>query len=97
MENRLLNVSRQFAKLPDTVHKHRRWLWVLITLLSLVFAYGAVTKTRMDMRIDSFFDQQDPAIAALNNFRSQFGSDDSVYLVYEACLLYTSPSPRDRG
>ncbi|WP_339868919.1 efflux RND transporter permease subunit [Pseudohongiella nitratireducens] len=84
MENRLLNVSRQFAKLPDTVHQHRHWLWVLITLVSLVCAYGVITKTRMDMRIDSFFDQQDPAIAALNNFRSQFGSDDSVYLVYEA-------------
>lgn len=84
MENRLLNVSRQFAKLPDTVHQHRLWLWVFIVLTSLILAYGAVTRTKLDMRIDSFFDQQDPAIAALNNFRSQFGSDDSVYLVYEA-------------
>lgn len=84
MENRLLSVSRQFAKLPDTVHQHRHWLWTVIILASLIFAYGAATRTRMDMRIDSFFDQQDPAIAALNNFRSQFGSDDSVYLVYEA-------------
>lgn len=84
MENRLSSVSRQFAELPNTVHQHRLWLWIVIILLSLVFAYGAATRTRLDMRIDSFFDQQDPAIAALNNFRSQFGSDDSVYLVYEA-------------
>lgn len=36
------------------------------------------------MTMDSWFDQEDTAMKALNEFRSQFGSDDGVYLVFEA-------------
>jgi predicted RND superfamily exporter protein len=46
--------------------------------------YGIFTRTELDMTIDSFLDQDDPAIFALNEYRSQFGSDDSVFLVYRA-------------
>lgn len=59
-------------------------------------SYGAMTRTKLDMTIDSFIDQDDPAIGALNEFRTQFGSDDSVFLVYRAKDgdVFSAPSLR---
>lgn len=84
MDKTLLSLSRLFALIPLWI-LCRRW-WVLILLISstLFMAWGAATRTTLDMTIDSFIDQDDPAIAALNEFREQFGSDDSVFLVYRA-------------
>ena len=43
-----------------------------------------IQRTSFDMSMEGFLDQEDPAIKALNTFRDQFGSDDSVFLVYRA-------------
>ncbi|MGJ8688020.1 MAG: efflux RND transporter permease subunit [Gammaproteobacteria bacterium] len=84
METKLLALSRWFATIPLLVLKVR-WLVLTLILVSTVFMiYGAYTRTSLDMSIDSFIDQDDPAIEALNEFREQFGSDDSVFLVYRA-------------
>ncbi|MDT8428864.1 MAG: MMPL family transporter [Pseudomonadales bacterium] len=84
MESKLLAMSHFFARLPDKVLRHR-WTILLFLALGTVFmVYGAVNRTSLDMSIDSFIDQDDPAITALNEFRSQFGSDDSIFLVYRA-------------
>ncbi|MCB1666163.1 MAG: MMPL family transporter [Pseudomonadales bacterium] len=84
MDNKLLALSRFFARIPVLVLK-ARWLVLAALLLSTAFmTYGAFTRTTMDMTVDSFIDQHDPAIAALHEFRKQFGSDDSVFLVYRA-------------
>ena len=84
MESKLLALSRVFASIPLLVLKIR-WLVLALLLGSTAFMiYGAYTRTTLDMTIDSFIDQDDPAIGALNEFRKQFGSDDSVFLVYRA-------------
>ena len=46
--------------------------------------WGIFTRTELDMTTDSFLDQEDPSMLALNEYRRQFGSDDSVFLVYRA-------------
>ncbi len=84
MANTLLAMSRFFARLPARVCRHRWLLLVVIGALSALMAWTVATRLSMDMSLDSFLDQQDPAMRALNEFRSQFGSDDSVFLVYEA-------------
>ena len=33
----------------------------------------------------------------LTRFRNEFSSEDKVFGPFTSCLLYTSPSPRDRG
>jgi len=38
----------------------------------------------MDMSLESWFQDDDPAKVSLDEFRAQFGSDDGVYVVYEA-------------
>lgn len=84
MDSKLLALSRFFASIPILVLKIR-WLVLALLLSSTAFMiYGAYTRTSLDMTIDSFIDKDDPAIGALNEFRTQFGSDDSVFLVYRA-------------
>ncbi|MFY0665304.1 MAG: MMPL family transporter [Natronospirillum sp.] len=46
-------------------------------------AVGAFRVT-VDQTYDSWFDDDDPALIALDRFRAQFGSDDGVFLVYRA-------------
>ncbi len=53
-------------------------------LVTTFMTWRIFTRTELDMTADSFLDQSDPAIAALNEFRRQFGSDDAVFLVYRA-------------
>lgn len=84
MENGLLVLSRFFASAPAKMVRHRLLVCLLLLAGTLLSAYSIATRTSLDMSIDSFLDQSDPAIAALNSFRTQFGSDDSVFLVYEA-------------
>ncbi len=84
MEHRLLAISRFFACFPAKMVQNR-WLVLLALAIGTLFMlHGALTRTSLDMTIDSFIDQDDPAIEALNEFRTQFGSDDSVFLVYRA-------------
>ena len=40
---------------------------------------------------------EDTFLTALNTLKSKFASEPVTAEVYLACLLYTSPSPRDRG
>ncbi|HCL73398.1 MAG TPA: hypothetical protein DIC58_11230, partial [Gammaproteobacteria bacterium] len=49
-----------------------------------MMVWGIYTRTELDMTTDSFLDQEDPSMMALNEYRRQFGSDDSVFLVYRA-------------
>jgi len=84
MDKTLLSLSRFFALIPLWILRRRWRVLLLLTGSTLFMAWGAATRTTLDMTIDSFIDQDDPAIAALNEFREQFGSDDSVFLVYRA-------------
>ncbi len=84
MESKLLAISHFFAGLPASVIRLRWVIFTIVVLGSVFMLQGALTRTNLDMTIDSFIDQDDPAIAALNEFRTQFGSDDSVFLVYRA-------------
>jgi uncharacterized protein len=84
MENKLVVISHFFACIPEKVI---RFKWLVLAILcagTLFMIQGMLSRTSLDMTIDSFFDQDDPAIAALNEFRNQFGSDDSVFMVYRA-------------
>jgi len=63
------------------------WRWSIITLfftLSAFLIYGMITHFTMDMSLESWFQEDDPTKLSLDTFRQQFGSDDGIYLVYEA-------------
>ena len=84
MEKLLITLSDGFALIPNKVLRFRKLVLGSVVALSLVMVYGIYDRTVLDMTTDSFLDQSDPAISALNEYRRQFGSDDSVFLVYRA-------------
>ncbi len=84
MGSLLVGVSHLFANVPLQVLRSKRWVLGMIVVLTGYFLYGVFTLTELDMTTDSFLDQEDPAILALNEYRRQFGSDDSMFLVYKA-------------
>lgn len=84
MEKILISLSDAFAEVPNTILRFKTFVLTGLVVISIVMVYGIFTRTELDMTTDSFLDQSDPAIFALNEYRRQFGSDDSVFLVYRA-------------
>jgi len=84
MEKILLSLSDAFAEAPNKVLRFKSFVLTGLIVTSIIMLYGIFTRTELDMTTDSFLDQSDPAIYALNEYRRQFGSDDSVFLVYRA-------------
>ena len=83
MKNLLLALSRYFAKVPGQLRPHRK-LVLILALLSTVFMVVGANRFTLDFAIESWFEKGDPALEALNEFRQQFGSDDGLFIVYEA-------------
>ncbi|MEQ8955390.1 MAG: MMPL family transporter, partial [Gammaproteobacteria bacterium] len=84
MDKYLILLSDMFAEFPYKVLKFKSFVLTGLLVLTALMVYGIFTRTELDMTTDSFLDQTDPAMSALNEFRRQFGSDDSVFLVYRA-------------
>ena len=84
MEKILITLSDAFAEVPYRVLRFKNFVLSGLVVTSILMVYGIFTRTELDMTADSFLDQSDPAIFALNEYRRQFGSDDSVFLVYRA-------------
>lgn len=84
MERILLRLSAAFGRVPDAILKYKGFVLSGQIILTAIMVWGIFTHTELDMTTDSFLDQEDPAMFALNEYRRQFGSDDSVFLVYRA-------------
>ncbi|MEQ1638225.1 MAG: MMPL family transporter [Methylococcales bacterium] len=84
MGNRFEKINRAFATVPDKMISFRWLILGLVLGLTAFFAVGIVKHTSINTSANSFLDRNDPAIVALNKFRAQFGSDDSVFLVCRA-------------
>jgi len=84
MEKVLLSVSDAFAEAPYKVLRFKSFILTGLVVITAVMIFGIYTRTSLDMTMESFLPEGDPAMDALNQFREQFGSDDSVFLVYRA-------------
>ncbi len=72
-----------FQSVPDRVRQYRKWVWALFFLFLIVIAPGAA-KFELDLTDDFFFDASDPVKVAFDQFREEFGGDESIYVVYRA-------------
>ncbi len=84
MENILLGLSNAFEEAPNKVLRFKTFVLTGLLVITALMVWGIYTRTELDMTTDSFLNQEDPAMSALNEYRRQFGSDDSVFLVYRA-------------
>jgi len=83
MKNILLALNRYFATVPGKLRPHSK-IVLILALLSTVFMGFGANRFSLDFSIESWFQKGDPALEALDEFRQQFGSDDGLFIVYEA-------------
>lgn len=83
MRNNLLKMNEFFEKLPDKVRKHPVLIWLLFISITGC-AFVGVPKLKIDMSWDALFQSDEPAKVAYDRFRGVFGSDEIMYIVYEA-------------
>lgn len=83
LKNILLATSDYFERLPDRL---RPWRWsiIIFALVTTLFMAFGSTKFVIDVTVDSWFNEDDPVLRSLDEFRDQFGSDDGLFIVYEA-------------
>ena len=69
--------------MPSQLIPYHKTVLVLALLSTIFMAFGA-SRFVLDTSFDVWFSESDPAIEALDEFRDQFGSDDGLFIVYEA-------------
>ena len=73
-----------FHKAPSKLLPWRYWVLLFFLVSTGCMSYLMMTRFKMDMSLESWFQDDDPAKVSLDRFREQFGSDDGVYVVYHA-------------
>lgn len=71
-----------FENFPDMVRRNRVKAWIVFVVFALVIGSGAV-RFKLNLGFDAFFSQDDPVKVAYDRFRSIFGSDQSIYIIFE--------------
>ena len=84
MERLLLALTKLFSKTPNFILHYKRQVLAVLLVISAFLFYGIFSLTVFDMSSDSFLEDENPAQIALDEFRRQFGGDDSVFIIYAA-------------
>jgi predicted RND superfamily exporter protein len=74
-------MTRYFENVPDQVRRRKLVLWILFGAVT-VFAFMGLGRVKFDMTIEGWFEKDDPTLVALEGFRTQFGSEDNLYIIY---------------
>ncbi|MCP4160633.1 MAG: MMPL family transporter [Deltaproteobacteria bacterium] len=82
MKNILNNLNIYFQTVPNQLRKIRWIILSLFIILTVIIAIG-IPKSKFDMTMDSWFSDDNSVKVALNEFRSEFGSDEDIFLVYK--------------
>ena len=83
-------LSELFERIGGWSFDHRRVVVGTCVLLLGACAYFA-SQARFDNSFEAYFDTDDPAYVAYNQFREDFGSDEISYILYEAPGLPHGP------
>ena len=84
------SLSELFERIGGWSFDHR-WVVLAICLLLLGACAYFASQARFDNSFEAYFDTDDPAYAAYNQFREDFGSDEISYILYEAPGLPHGP------
>lgn len=83
MHDLLEALNRAFAALPGRLLRIRRAVWALSLIAAVGMAAG-LGRLEIDMTMESFLFEDDPVRRLHDRFKETFGSDEGVYIVYEA-------------
>ena len=84
-----------FELLPERLVPWRWWVLLLYVILMSFLAAG-IPRFAFTWANDDMFGKDDPVQISLDRIKDLFGGTVSLGMIYRPCLLYTSPSPRDR-
>jgi len=82
MEKILLRLTELFGKTPSLILNYKKQVLTSLVIISAFLLYGVFNHTVFDMSTDSYLEEENPAQIALDEFRRQFGGDDSVFIIY---------------
>ena len=83
MKNALNAISRHIAGVPARVQK-RKWIVLALFAVATGICFFGMSKLKFDFTLEKWFEQDDAAFVAYNEFHEQFGSEDGVVIVYKA-------------
>ena len=83
MNQILQSLATFFAALPDMLRPWRILIAIVFVIGTVLLGLG-LTRFQLDTSFDAWLSDEDPAVNALDAFRSQFGGDDGLFLVYRA-------------
>lgn len=75
--------NRFFELAPQWLLPFRWWVLILFLVTTTIMTWGMLQNFKMDMSLESWFQDDAPIKKSLDEFRSQFGSDDGIYIVYK--------------
>ena len=83
MGQTLDKINRTFEFLPDKLREKRKWIIFGFILLTAVIGVG-MKNVVIDESLAAYFHKDDPVKKAYDRFRTVFGGDEYVYIVYRA-------------
>ena len=79
----LSKINAFFEILPDRLRQHRWWVLILFILATTFLCFG-IKNVVIDESLANYFHKDDPVKQAYDKFRTIFGGDEYVYIVYRA-------------
>lgn len=76
-------LNAAFAAVGGWSYDHR-WIVLAFALLLAVGSLALAARARVDNSYENYFDPDDPAYEAYEQYRDDFGSDEISYILYEA-------------
>ena len=81
--NAILWLSEGFSRLALWSFEHRWWVFTG-SLILLSISVWLSTSLRTDNSFEAYFDHEDPIYSAYRQFREDFGSDETSFILYQA-------------
>jgi uncharacterized protein len=84
--NKIMNritelLNRHFENVPDMLRRKKLLIWGLF-ITGTVFLLFGMGRLKLDMTVEGWFEKDDPILVALNGYRTEFGSDDNLFITY---------------
>ncbi|MGC1511253.1 efflux RND transporter permease subunit [Ketobacter sp.] len=77
------SLNQMFANIAIWSYRHK-WQVMLMCCVAFGACGYLAQKVRMDNSFEAFFDESDPTYSAYNVFRDNFGSDEIIYIMFDA-------------
>lgn len=83
MKRVLQAIAEHITHAPERLQRRKLLVLACFAIATAIFCHG-LTQLKFDFTLERWFEQDDAAFIAYNEFHDQFGSEDGVVVVYHA-------------